>query len=311
VLPHETPRGYQAYVEAQGRLDYSLARVGGVRTLIDRWDDAPAVTHPKVVAVWDGPFALPASPDPALPYVLLMFVASLDGKVTLEDPADLGGGPADWWLYSQGVRYALDAVAGGRETMCSEPRRLFSLFDPELVRSREAELGKPRHPLQVVVSGSGAIDPDRDYLLAAPEVPTVVLTSEAGKARLGPAVAGRPGKHVVAVGPSPRALDLRRAMELLRADFGVERLQLVGGTAVATAFLEAGLVHELFLTQAPRLLGGRGRQTFFEGAGFPAAAATRAELKSLKVGTPSHADALFQRWHLRPPSPDGGRPSAG
>ena len=87
----------------------------------------------------------------------------------------------------------------------------------------------------------------------------------------------------------------------------MERLQLVGGTA----FLKAGLVHELFLTQAPRLLGGRGRDTLFEGTGFPAAGAARAELKSLKVGTPPHADVLFQRRGLRPRSGDGGPAAAG
>jgi riboflavin biosynthesis pyrimidine reductase len=173
----------------------------------------------------------------------------------------------------------------------------------------------------VVVSGSGDIDPDRDYLLAAPDVPSVVLTSEAGRARLGPACAGRPGKHVVAIGSSPRALDLCEGLRVLGAGFGVGRLQLVGGTAGATAFLEAGLVHELFLTQAPRLLRRRGLRTFFEGIGFPAAGATRAELKSLKVGSPPHVDVLFRRWLLRPyppeapvtglPEPGGGQPARG
>jgi riboflavin biosynthesis pyrimidine reductase len=133
-----------------------------------------------------------------------------------------------------------------------------------------------------------------------PEVPTVILTSEAGKARLGPACAGRPSKHILAIGRSPRALDLRGALERLRSDFGVERLQLIGGAAVATAFLEAGLVHELFLTQAPRLLGSRKRRTFFEGSGFPISQAPRAELRSLKAGRPPQEDVLFQRWYLWP-----------
>jgi riboflavin biosynthesis pyrimidine reductase len=84
----------------------------------------------------------------------------------------------------------------------------------------------------------------------------------------------------------------------------------VGETAVAKAFLEAGLVHELFLTQAPQLLGGRGLRTFFEDTSFPAAGATRAELRSVKVGTPPHADVLFQRWRLRPRSGDGGPAAA-
>jgi riboflavin biosynthesis pyrimidine reductase len=291
---------YQAYAERQANLDYSLDRIGQVRTLLDCWGDAPVLRHPKLMAVWDGSLALPASPDPALPYALLMFVASLDGKVTLDDPADIGAGPADGWLYGQGIHYAMDAVAGGRETMCSPPQRIFSVFDPELVRSRLAELGRPRHPLQVVISGSGAIDPARDYVLAVPEVPAVVVTSAQGKARLGPGCAGRPGKHILAVGPSARALDLRQALERLRSDFGVGRLQLVGGAAVATAFLEAGLVHELFLTRAPRLLGGQGRRTFFEGDGFSPARAPRAELVSLKLGIGSQNNALFERWRLRP-----------
>jgi riboflavin biosynthesis pyrimidine reductase len=298
VLQQETLLAYQLYVERQGSLDYSLDRVGRVQTLLDRWGDAPVLSHAKLTSIWDGPFALPASPDPALPYVVLMFVASLDGKVTVEDPGELGGGLTDWWLYSQGVRYAVDAVAGGRETMCSKPARIFSIFDPDLVRSRMVELGKPRHPLQVVVSGCGEIDADREYLLAVPEIPTIILTSEAGKARLGSACAGRPGKHILAIGRSPRALDLRAALQRLRSDFGVSRLQLIGGTAVATAFLEAGLVHELFLTQAPRLLGGGKRRTFFEGSGFPIGHAPRAKLKSLKVGTPPQTDVLFQRWDL-------------
>jgi 5-amino-6-(5-phosphoribosylamino)uracil reductase len=310
VLSRETLLAYQAYVEQQENLDYRLERIGKVYTLLDRWGDVPAVAHPKVAAVWDGPFALPVSPDPALPYVLLMFVASLDGKVTLENPADLGGGRVDWWLFSQGVRYAMDAVAGGRETMGAEPRRVLSVFDRELVRARVAELGKPRHPLQVVVSGSGEMDPERDYLLTVPEVPTVVLTSEVGRTRLEPVCAGRPGKHVIGIGTAPRALDLRKGLEILRADFGVERLQLIGGPAVATAFLEAGLVHELFLTQTPRLLGGRDLRTFFEGTGFPAGSALRAELRSLKVGSPPSADVLFQRWCLRAAAQGDGGPAA-
>ena len=76
---------------------------------------------------------------------------------------------------------------------------------------------------------------------------------------------------------------------------------LIGGTAVATAFLEAGLVHEVFLTQSPRLLGGGHRRTFFEGEGFPAERAPDAVLMSLKIGEPPWSDVLFQRWRISSP----------
>src|SRR5207248_7950538 len=149
--------------------------------------------------------------------------------------------------------------AAGRETMCAPPRRLLSFYDPELVKARSKEPARPRHPLQVVVSGSGELDPDRDFLLAVPDVPAAVITSGPGKSRLARRLGGRANKHLIAAGRSARRLDLRGALRVLRAEPGVERLVLVRGTAVATAFLQAGLVHELFLTRAPRLLGGRHR----------------------------------------------------
>jgi riboflavin biosynthesis pyrimidine reductase len=292
-------RAFAVYEQEQRGRDYSLAHVGRVRTLLDRWPPSPAAEHPRIEAVWDGPFALPLPATADLPYVLLVFVASLDGKTALDDPQEIGAGETDWWLYSQAVRYAADAVAGGRETMCSGSPRLFSLYDPDLVAARMAWLGKPRHPWQVIITGSGEVDPDREFLLAVPEVPAVVITSTAGKERLAPALRDRPGKHVLAVGPSKRRLNFREALRILRTDFGVERLVLIGGTAVATAFLEAGLVDEVFLTRSPRLLGGR-LSTFFEGRGFPPATAPIARLMSLKVGTPPWEDVLFERRLLRP-----------
>jgi riboflavin biosynthesis pyrimidine reductase len=292
-------QAFALYLQEQQQRDYRLAHIGRVQTLLERWPAGTGVSHEKIEAVWDGPLLLPPSPDPALPYVLLMFVASLEGKVTLEEPAEVGGGETDGWLYGQAIRYTIDAVAGGRQTLCSTPPRLFTLFDPALVEARVNRLGKPRHPWQVVISGSGAVEAN-PFLLRVPEVPTIVITSEEGQARLGPVCAGRPNKHIVAVGPSARTLDLRRALEVLRSEFGIGQLVLIGGTGVATAFLEAGLVHELFLTRAPRLLGGQDRRTFLEGKGFPAAAAPVARLMTLKVGTVPWQDVLFQRWLLRP-----------
>jgi riboflavin biosynthesis pyrimidine reductase len=293
-----TTRAFAAYERRQRALDYSPAHVGRVRTLLDRAPRAPC--HPRIESVWDGPLAFPPPPDPRLPYVVLAYVCPLDGKASVDDPGLIGGGTTDWWLYSQALRFLADAVAAGRETMCAPPRRLLSFYDPDLVRARSEEPARHRHPLQVVVSGSGELDPDRDFFLAVPDVPAAVITSRPAKARLARRLAGRANKHLIAAGRDPRRLDLRGALCVLRAGLGVGRLVLVGGTALATAFLQAGLVHELFLTRAPRLLGGRRRQTFFEGEGFPPRSAPAARLMSLKVGAPPWQDVLFQRWALSP-----------
>jgi diaminohydroxyphosphoribosylaminopyrimidine deaminase/5-amino-6-(5-phosphoribosylamino)uracil reductase len=47
----------------------------------------------------------------------------------------------------------------------------------------------------------------------------------------------------------------------------VAGLLVEGGSEVASAFLEAGLVDKLFLTLSPRLCGGRQAPSFYEGRG--------------------------------------------
>ena len=55
----------------------------------------------------------------------------------------------------------------------------------------------------------------------------------------------------------PRRADVRRtAFRRLRADHGVRSLLCEGGPTVFGALLTEGLVDELFLTLAPKLVGG-------------------------------------------------------
>lgn len=61
------------------------------------------------------------------------------------------------------------------------------------------------------------------------------------------------------------AIDMPRAMELLRLHFGVERLALLGGGHINGGFLEAGLIDEVSLLLAPGIDGREGRTALFDG----------------------------------------------
>lgn len=287
---------YQAYEERERSRDYSLTAIGQVVTLLERDRGRPVSGPRKVERVWHGPLSFATSPDPTRPYLVLMLVRDLAGKVTLENPADLGGGLTDWWLYREAARVWMDAVGGGAGSLRGASIT-WSLYDPELVHFRTRMLRKPRHPVQVLITGSGRVDPEREFILAVPEFETVVLTSAPGAELLAPALSGRQGKHVVTIGTKPTALDLSAGLRALRHDFGVERLLVVGGAETASALLEQRLVDELFLTQSAHLLGGSNRKTFFEGTGFPALAATRGKLCTAKVGV-RDAQTLFLRYRL-------------
>lgn len=60
-------------------------------------------------------------------------------------------------------------------------------------------------------------------------------------------------------------IDLRRALEILNGQFGVQRLAIVGGGHICGGFLEAGLVDEVSLMVAPGIDGRGGQTAVFDG----------------------------------------------
>ncbi|MDO4920451.1 MAG: dihydrofolate reductase family protein [Phascolarctobacterium sp.] len=60
-------------------------------------------------------------------------------------------------------------------------------------------------------------------------------------------------------------IDLAGAMEILRREFGVERLAIVGGGAINAGFLDAGLLDEISILLAPGIDGRKGMTAAFDG----------------------------------------------
>lgn len=73
----------------------------------------------------------------------------------------------------------------------------------------------------------------------------------------------------IAVGKG--TIDLKRAMEILRTEFGVERLSLTGGGHINGAFLKEGLIDEVSMMWCPGIDGRKGMASVFDGldADFP------------------------------------------
>ena len=67
----------------------------------------------------------------------------------------------------------------------------------------------------------------------------------------------------IAVGKG--TIDLKRAMEILRAEFGVERLSLTGGGHINGAFLKEGLIEEVSMMWCPGIDGRKGMASVFDG----------------------------------------------
>src|SRR5688572_20800865 len=104
-------------------------------------------------ALLDGPFFQSPVPRGPVPAINLVFVQSRDGNTVADDPSTLGGGDTDKHVIYEGLsRVAADAVFAGASTARGK-EIVFSVWHPQLVALRR-DLGKPRHPAQVVVTGS-------------------------------------------------------------------------------------------------------------------------------------------------------------
>ena len=95
----------------------------------------------------------------------------------------------------------------------------------------------------------------------------------------------------IAVGKG--SIDLKRAMEILRAEFGIERLSVTGGGNINAAFLKEGLLDEVSMMWCPGIDGRKGMTAAFDGLAndFPP---TKLKLMSVeKLG-----DTIWARYNL-------------
>lgn len=258
------------------------------RTIVD--DSArftlEAIGDSFVASLLDGPFFLSPVPRGPLPSISLVFVQSRDGNTEADDPAVLGGGSTDKHILYEGLsRLAADAVMAGASTV-GRGRTIFSVWHPALVALRR-ELGKPRHPAQIVMTERGNLPVETGRLFNVPEIPVVILSAGRSAARLAERTASRRWITVVSTGEPP---DLRRGAERLREDLGIQRISAIGGRSAATALIDAGLVSDLYLTTSP-IRAGTPDTPLYTG--------THPPHRELVVRKQSSEDVVFEHFVLR------------
>ncbi len=186
----------------------------------------------------------PELPDRRLPYVLVNMVSSVDGRSSVGGKASGIGGQADRGAM-RALRSRVDAVMVGAGTLRAEKLNL-GLDDPEA-----------EQPLAVVVGGAGGLPvlehlvrpAGQGVILALPQEPTAQKDGKGVGAREGVTTLRCPGRQ-------PGRVDIPRLLRVLKAEHAVDRLLVEGGPGLNRALIDAGLVDELFLTVAPKLLPG-------------------------------------------------------
>lgn len=218
-------------------------------------------------------------PPPDRPYVLVNMVTSANGKTTIEGSERGLGSPADQQLMRM-LRTNVDAVLNGATTLRASGSSP-AVEDPALVAVRKAR-GLSATPLGVVLTRSGNLPLDDTFFTSPAFEAIVVATDQTPTDELDRLCSS--GRTVEVVPSADVALGL---MRLLRQRYGVGSVLCEGGATVNGLLFDAGVVDELFLTIAPRAVGGEGVLTPVRAGRPPSFAATwRLDLVS---SIPNHA----------------------
>jgi diaminohydroxyphosphoribosylaminopyrimidine deaminase/5-amino-6-(5-phosphoribosylamino)uracil reductase len=182
------------------------------------------------------------------PHVILKLAVSADDRIAAADrkPVAITGEAAKARMHL--LRAQCDAILVGIGTV---------LADDPLLTSRLPGM-EARSPVRVVLDRALRVPGTSKLVHSARQTPLWVMTSNLAEA---PAAAklGAAGAQVihVAATTNPPGLDLPAVLHALSGK-GISRLMVEGGSRVASSFVAAGLVDEIWLLRGPDTIGEGG-----------------------------------------------------
>ena len=194
--------------------------------------------------------------EQGIPYVSCKLAMSLDGRTALANGQSKWiSGPASR-SDVQRLRAASGAVITGIETVLADDPSLnvrisdLNLHPEELARN---ELSLSTQPLRVILD-SRLRTPDTAKILTLPgEVKVFSIEPPAPDKNRASNVTYRQ------VAASGKRVSLHSVLESLASDFACAEVLVEAGPTLSTAFIKAGLVDELIVYIAPKLLGSDAR----------------------------------------------------
>jgi diaminohydroxyphosphoribosylaminopyrimidine deaminase/5-amino-6-(5-phosphoribosylamino)uracil reductase len=182
------------------------------------------------------------------PHVILKLAVSSDDKIGAagRKPVAISGEAAKARVHL--LRAQCDAILVGIGTV---------LADDPLLTCRLPGM-EAQSPVRVVLDRSLRIPGTSRLVHSARETPLWVMTSSLSEAPAAMKL-GAAGAHVIRVATTatPPGLDLAAVLRAL-SEKGITRLLVEGGARVASSFVAAGLVDEVWLLRAPDAVGTDG-----------------------------------------------------
>lgn len=175
------------------------------------------------------------------PYIVCYMMTSVDGRIDCDMVGRLSGVEDYYPLLDElGLQSAVSGKVTARLEL-AEPGE-FQLERPAPVgRETVSKKTDSRGGYNIVADTKGTLLWKNDDQYDKPHI--ILMSEQAGTEYLSYLDA----KNISYVVTGETRIDLARAAEILKETFGIERLGVVGGPAINTAFLDAGLLDEVIV----------------------------------------------------------------
>jgi 2,5-diamino-6-(ribosylamino)-4(3H)-pyrimidinone 5'-phosphate reductase len=187
--------------------------------------------------------------------ITLNAAMTVDGKIATTS-GDSAISSRDDLIRVHELRASADGIMVGISTVLADNPRL----TVRLARKRV----KRKDPARIVIDSTGKIPLDSLILLTASRIKTIVAVTKLAHIDTLRKIK-KTGAIVIVSGR--QTVNLKKVFSIIK-QMGIRKILVEGGGEINWSLLRLGIVNELIVTIAPKIVGGRQATTLVEGQGY-------------------------------------------
>lgn len=187
--------------------------------------------------------------------ITLNAAMTVDGKIATTS-GDSAISSTDDLIRVHKLRASADGIIVGISTVLAD--------NPRLTVRLAGKRVKRKDPARIVIDSTGKIPLDSRILLTASRIKTIVAVTKLAHIDTLRKIK-KTGAIVIVSGR--QTVNLKKVFSIIK-QMGIRKILVEGGGEINWSLLRLGIVNELIVTIAPKIVGGRQATTLVEGEGY-------------------------------------------
>jgi 2,5-diamino-6-(ribosylamino)-4(3H)-pyrimidinone 5'-phosphate reductase len=187
--------------------------------------------------------------------VIVNSAMTVDGKIATHQ-GDSTISSKDDLIRVHKLRDSVDGIIVGISTVLAD--------NPRLTIRLERKQPKEKHLTRIIIDSMGRIPLDSQILRTASKIKTIVAVTKLAHMNVRRKIK-KTGAIVIVAGTN--TVDLKRVLWTIQK-MGIKKILVEGGGEINWSLFSLGIVNELIVTIAPKIVGGRQATTLVEGEGY-------------------------------------------